>query len=239
MKMSLSKKLAKRILPFIALAFILLACGHSVKKTPETEVAQPKQDRVAIEFILKNEVGKDSLINLFKETQLECFSWKNHIVLFGNAADTVGLQELVGQTNEAYNIQRYLSPMYIFDKATNCQDTTVEKPWKNYLLTANLVADTVLQQEYVNYHATQFEEWPEVAQGFCHANFQQLLVYKNARQLLLVISIPADKTLDDLNPLTVENNPRMDEWNSIMGKYQEGIEGTATGETWVFLDKVE
>jgi hypothetical protein len=30
----------------------------------------------------------------------------------------------------------------------------------------------------------------------------------------------------------------MVEWNKIMGKYQEGIEGTKKGEVWVFLEKV-
>jgi hypothetical protein len=56
---------------------------------------------------------------------------------------------------------------------------------------------------------------------------------------MLVISIPADKTLDELNPKTVENNPRMDEWNQIMGKYQEGIEETEPDEKWVFLSEVK
>jgi hypothetical protein len=53
--------------------------------------------------------------------------------------------------------------------------------------------------------------------------------------LVLIISIPKGKTLDELNPKTTENNPKMNEWNKIMGKYQEGIEGTKKGETWVFL----
>lgn len=47
------------------------------------------------------------------------------------------------------------------------------------------------------------------------------------------------KTLDELDPKTVENNPRMIEWNQIMGNYQDGIEGTAPGEKWVFLNKTE
>jgi hypothetical protein len=31
----------------------------------------------------------------------------------------------------------------------------------------------------------------------------------------------------------------VDEWNKIMSKYQEGIEGTKKGETWVFLKNVK
>jgi hypothetical protein len=52
---------------------------------------------------------------------------------------------------------------------------------------------------------------------------------------MLVISIPKGESLDKLNPKTIENNPKMIEWNKIMEKYQEGIEGTKKGETWVFL----
>lgn len=116
-----------------------------------------------------------------------------------------------------------------------CDDKNVAKEWDHILLTCNLVADKKMQEEYLNYHATQFEKWPEVAKGFCNAGFQQLLIYKNGRQLVLVISIPKGESLDKLNPKTVENNPRVDEWNKIMSKYQEGIEGTKKGETWIFL----
>jgi hypothetical protein len=57
--------------------------------------------------------------------------------------------------------------------------------------------------------------------------------------LLLVISIPKGKTLAELNPKTTENNPRVNDWNALMKKYQTGIEGTKAGEVWVELTRVE
>ena len=127
---------------------------------------------------------------------------------------------------------------YEYSKKKHCADKTTAKEWTHILLTANLVADKKLQQEYLDYHNTQFEKWPDIAKGFCNADFQQLLIFKNGRQLVLVISIPKGKTLDELNPKTTENNPKMNEWNKIMGKYQEGIEGTKKGESWVFLKQL-
>src|SRR5204863_8249166 len=100
-----------------------------------------------------------------------------------------------------------------------CSDAKTAGEWEDIILTANLVKDKSMQQEYVNYHAIQFEKWPEVAKGFCNAEFQQLIVLKNGRQLMLVISIPKGKTLDELNPKTTENNPKVDEWNALMKKY--------------------
>jgi hypothetical protein len=55
---------------------------------------------------------------------------------------------------------------------------------------------------------------------------------------MLVISIPKGENLDTLNPLTTKDNPKMDEWNDLMKKYQEGIPGTKRNEVWVFLSPV-
>lgn len=195
--------------------------------------------RVAIELIVDDDTQTDLLLTELKNVALDCYQWKSHIVLYGALEDTVGIANIICQTGISLKTKYYNSPMYVFDKSIHCTDSEVDEPWTDYLLTANLVEDSALQQEYVNYHKTQFEEWPEVAEGFCYAGFQQLLVFKNERQLLLVISIPAGKTLDELDPKTIENNPRMVEWNKIMGKYQEGIEGTSPDEVWVFLSKLE
>jgi L-rhamnose mutarotase len=126
---------------------------------------------------------------------------------------------------------------YEFNRS-RCTDKNVAKEWDHVLLTVNLVADEKMQQEYLNYHTTQFEKWPEISKGFCNAGFQQLLIYKNGRQLVLIISIPKGESLDKLNPKTTENNPRVDEWNKLMAKYQEGIPGTKKGEGWVFLKRL-
>lgn len=221
------------------LVFVLTACGNMNRKSTTNKEVQPRQTKVVIEIILEDGEFKDSLIEHVKDVRMECFTWKNHVVLFGNRNDTLGISALVSKSGIELEVKRYNTPMYIFDKARHCENSATKKKWRNYLLTANLVEDSLLRQEYMDYHHKQFEEWPEVAQGFCNADFQQLLMYRNGRQLLLVISIPYDKTLDELNPKTIENNPRMDEWNGIMGEYQEGIEGTKPDEIWVFLEKVE
>ncbi len=223
----------------ILLFTALISCNNTSKSSKAANDQNLEDYRVATEFILKDAGLRDSLLNDLGDLKQECYIWKNHVVLFGEANDTSGVSESIHQKYTDVQIKHYDAPFYVFDKASCCPDSTIQKPWKDYLLTANLVDDSVLQQEYMEYHRTQFEKWPEVAQGFCNADFQRLLVFRNGRQLLLVISIPADKTLDELNPKTEENNPRVVEWNQIMGKYQEGIEGTATGETWVFLEKME
>lgn len=235
----MKKNKTNLILLGIFLISILGSCKHAVRKDENKNTITSGKYRVAIELVLDDISLTDSLLSQIKGVALDAYQWKNHLVLFGDPADTLGISEIIVHSGISLKTKIYSNPMYVFDKAVHCSNNTVEEKWNDYLLTANLVDDSLLQQEYINYHKIQFEEWPEVARGFCNADFQQLLVYRNGRQLLLVISIPADKTLDELNPKTVENNPRMDEWNQIMGKYQEGIEGTEPGEAWVFLNKLE
>lgn len=162
------------------------------------------------------------------------YQWNNHLVLYGQLKRLNLLQHELLDSYPKCIVKTYDNPFYLFNRKY-CDSKSTAKQWDNIILTANLVADPKMQQEYLSYHATQFQKWPEVSKGFCNAGFQQLLVFKNGRQLMLVISIPKGESLDKLNPLTTKNNPRVDEWNKLMSKYQEGIPGTKKGETWVVL----
>jgi len=167
---------------------------------------------------------------------LDLYQWNNHLVVYGRF--TPELRKQIAAKYTGCEIKIYNKPFYNFTRAERCGKVGLAKEWDNIILTANLVTDPKMQQEYLSYHKTQFQKWPQVSQGFCNAGFQQLLVFKNGRQLMLIISVPKGESLDKLNPLTTKNNPKVDEWNKIMAKYQEGIAGTKKGETWVFFKPI-
>ena len=164
--------------------------------------------------------------------------WNNLVIVYAKTVSPEQFKKRIAKEFPTDQVILFQNPFYDFNRKY-CDNTTVTKQWDNIILTANLVNNPKMQQEYLNYHATQFQKWPEVSQGFCNADFQQLLVFKTGRQLMLVISIPKGESLDKLNPLTTKNNPRVDDWNNIMKKYQEGIAGTKKGEVWVFFKDVD
>jgi len=166
------------------------------------------------------------------------YSGGQHYAIFDKVKDVYSLRSKLASAFLDAQVKVYFDVVYEFNRAQHCGGKGIAKEWDHILLTANLVADEKMQKEYEEYHTRQLREWPEVAQGFCNASFQQLLVYKNGRQLVLVISIPKGESLDKLNPKTAENNPRMDQWNAIMKKYQEGVADAQKGEVWMFLKKV-
>ncbi len=168
------------------------------------------------------------------------YQWQNRLAIFGNIPNAERIAQQLKTLFNGAEVKSYSTPFYTFNARQYCGPSrAVAKEWDNIVLTANLVSDLKKQQEYLDYHANQFQKWPEVAKGFCNASFQQLLVYKNGRQLMLIISIPKGESLDKLNPKTTENNPRVNDWNAIMKQYQQGVSGTKPGEVWVFMQPVK
>jgi len=183
----------------------------------------------------------DTLKTFAKENNLlasSIYQWNNRLIIYTSSLKVESLQQTLKKKFTDVRIKLYDHTFYEFNRKKNCGSEPV-KEWEHIILSANLVKDEKLQKEYLDYHATQFEKWPEISKGFCNADFQQLVIYKNDRQLMLIISIPKGASLDELNPRTTENNPKVDEWNAIMKKYQEGVEGTKPGEVWVFFKQLE
>ncbi|MCW1735835.1 L-rhamnose mutarotase [Anaerorudis cellulosivorans] len=209
---------------------LFLSCKSTTERTPSIlEVVDTRS------FIPKEEI-----ITFCSEYQIDSHSiycWKNHWLIYANPHAINKLKEAIEEQYPDSEINLYEKPFYCFSREEHCNDKPV-RSWDHVIMTANLVEDEAMQQAYMEYHRTQFEKWPEVAKGFCNADFQQVLVFRNGRQLMLVISIPKGKSLEELNPKTVEHNPRVEEWNAIMNNYQEGLADAPNGSTWITFEKI-
>ncbi|WP_225871263.1 right-handed parallel beta-helix repeat-containing protein [Pedobacter cryotolerans] len=218
----------------------LLKYNSSPSATQKIKTAEAKQ--VVFELIFKDKnVPSEKEISVFAREnnllQTDFYQWNNRLLVYTNSLKIESLNQTLKRF-KATELKLYDDLFYNFNREKNCGLATV-KEWDHVILSANLVADEKLQKEYLAYHKTQFEKWPELSKGFCNADFQQLVIFKNGRQLMLIISIPKGANLDELNPKTTENNPRVDEWNKLMSKYQEGFEGAKKDEVWVFFDKIK
>lgn len=229
----------KYILPLLV-GVLLFAIGCSAPQQSQAKY------RSVIEITATDSiVSPDRLLSICSKHAIapdSVYQWRNHLVVYGLFDNSV-VDKLQSELQAAYTdatVHGYEAPFYIFDRGTECETDgdAKESAWTHILMTANLVEPPAKQQEYLDLHAHQREQWPEVAAGFCHADFRQVLVFRNGRQLMLVISIPKGEDLDELNPRTTENNPRVDDWNALMSQYQEGIPGTQPGETWVVLQPI-
>ncbi|WP_316767361.1 L-rhamnose mutarotase [Pedobacter frigiditerrae] len=207
--------------------------------------AQPinlANQQVILELVFKSGTKPtEAVLNSFlKANQIPAssiYQWENRVVIYFATQTPAALQNKFQKQFSNAEVKLYDNMFYDFTRQRNCL-LEPAKEWDHIILSANLVKDEKMQKEYLDEHATQFDKWPELSKGFCNADFQQLVIYRNGRQLMLVISIPKGANLDELNPKTTLNNPRVDEWNALMKKYQEGIEGTKKDEVWVFFKKI-
>ena len=216
--------------PIFILALVFQGCSHRQVQSPSileiTDVDYRFSTKNLMEFSANNNVDKSSV-----------YEWQNHWLIYGELKDLGNLKSKLENLYPRLMLKLYNKPFYNFNR----QKYSNMKPaaeWDNIIMTANMVEDTLKQREYLEYHRTQFEKWPEISKGFSHADFQQVLVFRNGRQLMLIISIPKGESLDKLNPKTIENNPRVNTWNQIMKNYQEGIEDAPKGTTWILFKSV-
>ncbi|HOV72169.1 MAG TPA: L-rhamnose mutarotase [Dysgonamonadaceae bacterium] len=218
--------------------FVLLGCFLLFLSCKSTTAYTPS----ILEVVDKRSfIPREEIIAFCSEHQMDTrlvYYWRNHWVIYANPNEINKLKKAIEERYPDSDINLYEKPFYRFSREEHCSDKPA-RSWDHVIMTANLVEDEAMQQAYMEYHRTQFEKWPEVSTGFCKADFQQVLVFRNGRQLMLVISIPKGKSLEELNPKTVENNPRVNEWNAIMSNYQEGIKDAPQGSTWITFEKVK
>lgn len=222
-------------------SYLLKDKSVNINNQPLNSVETGNGNELAIEVILPSlaELSKPLLVEICREKGVAAsaiYQWNNRLLVYVATGEAESLMKQVRARIKGAEAKLYKDVFYKFDRKKHCGQEPV-KEWDNIILSTNLVKDDAMQKEYLDYHATQFEKWPEVARGFCNADFQQLRIFKNGRQLILVISIPKGADLDELNPKTTLNNPRVEEWNNLMKKYQEGIAGTKPGEVWVFFEQ--
>lgn len=224
--------------------FLSASCMHKQKEEKKQIERTDSVDIPSlIEIVTCSDYKMDSTIifQICKEENISVdvvFCWKNHWLLFDSFNKKENIQLKVKNYFPSAKLKFYETPYYNFNRKVHCNDDENIKEWHHIIMSANLVEDSVMQNEYFDYHKNQFKDWPEISGGFCNADFQQLLMYHNNRQLMLIISIPKGKSLAELNPKTEENNPRVAEWNALMEKYQEPLPDAGKDEVWVVFNSL-
>lgn len=168
--------------------------------------------------------------------QPQIYAWGDYMVLMTNDELAKKLTSAMLANFPNLSIKMFNDLFYTFDQQY-CETARENEELDFVLLTAQLVDDEDKQREYLQYHESQLEDWPEVAAGFCNAGFHEVLLYRHERQLLLYISFPKGKDFTTIDALTTKDNPRVEKWNRLMSTYQEGIEGTDKNETWIYYKR--
>ncbi|MES2278777.1 MAG: L-rhamnose mutarotase [Bacteroidota bacterium] len=105
---------------------------------------------------------------------------------------------------------------------------------KRYCLALDLVNDTTLIAEYEAYHQAV---WPEIKESITTSGITDMEIYRFENRLFMIMEVDATFSFDHKGAMDAEN-PKVQEWEQLMWKYQQAIPGTKPGEKWVLMDRI-
>ena len=105
---------------------------------------------------------------------------------------------------------------------------------KRYCLTLDLKNDPTLISEYEKYHE---QVWPEILESITSSGIQNMEIYRFHNRLFMIMEVN-DTFSFEAKAESDANNPKVQEWENLMWKYQQELPGSLPGEKWKLLDKI-
>ncbi len=105
---------------------------------------------------------------------------------------------------------------------------------KRYCLALDLKPDAALIAEYEAYHR---KVWPEILQSIKEAGIENLEIYRIQNHLFMILEANENFSFEK-KTLMDNNNPKVQEWETLMWKYQQALPMTQPGEKWILMNKI-
>lgn len=105
---------------------------------------------------------------------------------------------------------------------------------KRYCLALDLIDNEQLITEYEQHH---HNVWPEIKASLWDAGILSMEIYRFGNRLMMVMET-RDNFSFEQKVLSDAGNPKVQQWEQLMWKYQQALPGTQPGEKWVLMDKI-
>ena len=105
---------------------------------------------------------------------------------------------------------------------------------QRFALALDLKDDPDLIAEYKAYHKSV---WPEIGASIKDSGIDSMEIYLLGNRLFMIIE--ADETFSFGQKAKMDgNNPKVQEWEDLMWKYQQALPMAKPGEKWVLMEKI-
>lgn len=105
---------------------------------------------------------------------------------------------------------------------------------KRYCLALDLKDDPALIVEYENYHKNA---WPEIIESIKGSGIEVLEIYRTGNRMFMIIEANENFSFQKKAAMD-EANPKVQEWEELMWKFQQPIPWRKPGEKWILMDKI-
>lgn len=105
---------------------------------------------------------------------------------------------------------------------------------KRYCLTLDLKNDPQLIHEYEEHHK---RVWPEIIHSIKDSGITDMQIYRFETRLFMIMEVSNDFSFEKKQESDV-NNVKVQEWEQLMWKYQQSLQGSLKNEKWKIMDKI-
>ncbi|QIL41890.1 L-rhamnose mutarotase [Pedobacter sp. HDW13] len=105
---------------------------------------------------------------------------------------------------------------------------------KRYCLALDLVDDEQLIVEYKQYHQSV---WPEIKESIIASGIENLDIYLTGNRLFMIMEVNESFSFEEKGKADLAN-PKVQEWETLMWKFQQALPGAKPGEKWILMDQI-
>ncbi|KOS05728.1 L-fucose mutarotase [Flavobacterium akiainvivens] len=105
---------------------------------------------------------------------------------------------------------------------------------KRYCLALDLVDNPVLIAEYEAYHKAI---WPEITESIKGSGIEAMEIYRTGNRLFMIMEVNEEFSFEAKGAADAAN-PKVQEWENLMWKYQQALPNAKPGEKWLLTDKI-
>lgn len=105
---------------------------------------------------------------------------------------------------------------------------------KKFYLALDLKNDPKLISEYEAHHRTV---WPGIIESIRDSGIVSMKIFRWENRLFMIMETEMDFSFETKSKMDAAN-PKVQEWETHLWKYQQGLPGTKKGEKWQLMDKI-
>lgn len=105
---------------------------------------------------------------------------------------------------------------------------------RRYCFTLDLKDDPALIAEYKRHHQAI---WPEITRSIREAGVEDMEIYLLGTRLFMIVEAGPDFSLEK-KANSDQSNPKVQEWEKLMWKFQRPLPQAKPGEKWLLMEKI-
>lgn len=105
---------------------------------------------------------------------------------------------------------------------------------KRYCLALDLKDDPDLIAKYETYHR---DVWPEIKKSILDSGITNMEIYRFGNRLFMIVETDGSFSFGR-KAVMDGSNPKVQEWEQLMWKFQQPLPGSKPGEKWVLMERI-